>query len=103
MCCFIPGGFSSADWNVRLHVGAPTTTVSAAGVSGAGSIPAATTATVESMGLAAAVDDADGGGAGSAETIAKSTGLIATRRQKGVLDNRDLCRIISSFIPEWIY
>ena len=85
----IPDGFSSADWNVRLHVGAQATTVSAAGNSGSGSIPTA---------------DVGGGGV---DTIPESTvGLISTRRSRRlnrVLDNRDLCRIVSAFIPERNY
>ena len=43
-----PGGYSAADWNVGPHVQAQTT-VSAAEISGAGSIPAAAD---RSMGLA---------------------------------------------------
>ena len=75
---------------VRLHFGTQTTTASAAGKSYAGSIPAA------------AASGCGGGG-----TIPESIGgPVATQRRRSlnrVLDNRDLRRIISSFIPERNY
>ena len=108
----IPGGFSSADWSVRHHVGAPntsTTTVSAAGNSSS-AVSITTTgggdyvcdAAFESMGFATD-DGGGGGGGGGGGTIPESTvGLISKQRRSllnRVLDNRDLCRIVSSFIP----
>eukprot|EP01036_Dinobryon_divergens_P033335 gene33335-43098_t len=78
------GGYSAADWNVGLHVGAKTS-VSGIKISGAGSIPTA----ARSIGRAAVA-------------VVAATGTIARQNiatQNRVLDNLDLCRIISSFIP----
>ena len=72
-----PGGYSAADWNVGVHVGAVE-------ISGAGSI-------CRSVGLATIV------AAAGTMTDESSTRCLAI--QNRVLDNRDLCRIISSFIP----
>ena len=66
----IPGGFSSSDWSVRLG----SMTVSAAATSSTGSSIRA-------------------GGLG------RVSGLVASRRQSNVLFNRDLCRILCSYIP----
>ena len=75
------GGYSSADWSTRLHSGGGQATLSSAEYNGAGSITtAAGTGDIGSMDLAV-------GGRRTTQ-----------RRQNMVLDNRDLCRIISSFI-----
>eukprot|EP01035_Chromulina_nebulosa_P024011 gene24011-31179_t len=80
------GGYSAADWNIGFPG-----TLSAVEKSGAGSIPAA----ARSIGLAVAVAVA-AAGTMTEESSARST-------QNRVLDNRDLCRIISSFVPERNY
>jgi len=68
--CDIPGGFSSSDWSVRLG----SMTVSAAATSSTGS-------SIRAGGLE------------------RVSGLVASRRQSNVLFNRDLCRILCSYIP----
>ena len=104
----IPGGFSSADWSVRHHVGTPTTTTT--------STTTITTTTVSAARNSSSVGSitTTGGGdyvcdAAAFESMGFATGcgggvgLISPRRrrlQNRVLDNRDLCRIVSTFIPE---
>ena len=85
-----PGGYSAADWNVGLHGGAKNT-VSAAENCGAGSIPSAA---ARSIRLVAAAARSVAVGMMVDESY---IGLTATRNR--VLDNRDMCRIISSFLP----
>ena len=78
ICTFrsiIPGGFSSADWSVRRAFSES---------SGVGSM----TSTVDSVELS------------STTSMIRVPGRIASRRESRVLDNRDLCTIIASFIPD---
>lgn len=74
------GGFSSIDWSVRLSD--PPTSGSG------GSMPAANGGESTAMGTAAAT---------AAPT--HSSGGVLSRRQSSVLENRDLCRMISSYVP----
>ena len=83
----VSGCYSSADWNVGLVGGQ---TISAAETTSPGSIP-----------TGAAVD---GGGTivPSSCCVMGAMGIIASRSKRSVLNNRDLCRIVSSYIPERI-
>eukprot|EP01036_Dinobryon_divergens_P029069 gene29069-38123_t len=114
------GGYSAADWNVvgLTGGGGVQVTVSAADNSGAGSIP---TAALSMVGILSGAVVAAAGAAGTMteelasltttqQTMERDRALALSRQpmpnvvsQIRVLDNRDLCRIISSFIPERKY
>lgn len=72
----IPGCFSSPDWN-RGQI-------------------------VSDAGTSSILTPSAGGGAPIAPScgMMRVTGLTASRRLSSVLNNRDLCRIVSSYIPE---
>ena len=74
----IPGDFSSSDWSVRLWPHAASTD--------------ATSSTGSSTHTGGSI-------AGSCYGTARVAGLVASRRQSNVLNNRDLCRILCSYIP----
>ena len=75
-------GFSSVDWSVRLS-GPHNNLIAPDTSSGSGSMP---TFTSGGESIAAAAHSHDGVG-------------VLSRRQSRVLENRDLCRIISFYVP----
>ena len=75
------GGLSSADWSVRM-------------LGGGGSMPTTTTAAAAAAAATAAAT------AAAVPDFLSSKVTLSSRRQSKVLENRDLCRIITSYIPK---
>ena len=75
LLCLLVGGLSAADWSVR-------------GIGGGGSMPT-TYGTTAAAAVIVVVPDFP------------STGFtLSGGRQSKVLENRDLCRIVTSYIPK---
>ena len=79
--CLFPGGFSAAQWSVRQYIPESAFESGQAEAS-----------------VSSSYDNKKVDGECSSSSAGKS-GLVATRSQRNVFENRDLCRIISTFIP----
>ena len=86
--CLFPGGFSASQWSARQYL--PESNV-ALGSKPSSSDDNKVAAECSASTIAAATT--------TTTTTTSSAGQVATRRQKYVFENRDLCRIICCFIP----